>query len=118
MDITYDLDIKSHENKFLRTAELAMEWGEKAAVPGAFLVNTFPFRPSSPCGPRTSLLIQIQVEHIPGYFPGTGFKRYAKETRRIFDAAVNRPLEHVKESLKVCLCDPCECLGSSANGCG
>ena len=47
MDITYDLDIKSHEDKFLRTAERAMEWGERAVVPGAFLVNTFPIRPST-----------------------------------------------------------------------
>ena len=45
MDITYDLDIKSHEDKFLQAAERAMEWGEGAVLPGAFLVNTFPIRP-------------------------------------------------------------------------
>ena len=45
MDITYDLDIKSHEDKYLQAAERAMEWGENAVIPGAFLVNTFPIRP-------------------------------------------------------------------------
>ena len=46
MGITYGLDIKSHENEFLQTAERALEFAERAMVPGAFLVDTFPIRPS------------------------------------------------------------------------
>ena len=44
MEITYGLDIKSHEDKFLQTSEHAMEYIERAMVPGAFLVDTFPIR--------------------------------------------------------------------------
>jgi len=44
METTYGMDIKSHEDKFLQAAELAMGHLEKAATPGAFLVDTFPIR--------------------------------------------------------------------------
>jgi hypothetical protein len=44
MEITYGLNIESHEDKFLQTAEHAMEYIEKIMVPGAFLVDTFPIR--------------------------------------------------------------------------
>ena len=44
MEATYGIDIKSHEDKFLQAAEHAMEHLEKSAVPGAFLVDTFPIR--------------------------------------------------------------------------
>ena len=47
MEITYGLDIKSHDDKFLKAAEHAAEYIIKAMVPGAFLVDTFPIRSSS-----------------------------------------------------------------------
>ena len=47
MEITYGLNIESHEDRFLQTAEHAMKYIEKIAVPGAFLVDTFPIRSSS-----------------------------------------------------------------------
>jgi len=46
MEITYGMDIKSHENKFLQAAERAMGHFESAVVPGAFLVDAFPIRSS------------------------------------------------------------------------
>lgn len=48
MEIAYGLDIKSHEDKFLQAAEHAMKHAQKTMVPGAFLVDTFPIRSSSP----------------------------------------------------------------------
>lgn len=46
MEITYGMNIESHEDKFLRTAERALEYIKKVLVPGAFLVDTFPIRSS------------------------------------------------------------------------
>jgi len=46
MDLTYGLDIKSHEDKFLQAAERAMERAKKTLIPGAFLVDTIPMRMS------------------------------------------------------------------------
>ena len=48
MDITYGLDIKSHEDPFLQAAGRAMDCVERTMVPGAFLVDTFPIRWSNP----------------------------------------------------------------------
>ena len=46
MEMTYGMDIKSHEDKFLQAAEMAMEQFESTMIPGAFLVDTFPIRSS------------------------------------------------------------------------
>ena len=55
-------------------------------------------------------MVQIQVKHIPEWFPGAGFKQFAKGGRKAFDVAVDGPLEYVKESLKVSPWDPRERL--------
>ena len=47
MEITYGIDTKYHKDEFLQTAEHALEHVEKAMVPGAFLVDTFPIRSST-----------------------------------------------------------------------
>ena len=43
------------------------------------------------------------VKHVPGWFPGVGFKHFAKEGGKLFDLAVDGPLECVKEDLRVSL---------------
>ena len=48
MEITYGLNIESHEDKFLQTAEHAMKRLERVVIPGAFLVDTFPIRSFGP----------------------------------------------------------------------
>jgi len=42
MEMTYGMDIKSHEDKFLQAAERALEYFERAIIPGTFLVDTLP----------------------------------------------------------------------------
>ena len=42
MEITYGLDIKSHEDQFLQAVEHAIEYTEKVMVPAAFLVDALP----------------------------------------------------------------------------
>ena len=49
------------------------------------------------------LTIRPEVKHVPDWFPGAGFKHFAKEGGRLFDLAVDGPLEHGKEDLKVSL---------------
>ena len=48
MEITYGLDIKSPEDKFLQSAEHALKHADRVLVPGAFLVDTFPIRSFDP----------------------------------------------------------------------
>jgi len=42
MEMTYGIEIESHEDKFLQAAERGMEHLGDAVIPGAFLVDTFP----------------------------------------------------------------------------
>ena len=44
MEITYGLNVESHEDRFLQTAQHAMVYLERVMIPGAFLVDTFPIR--------------------------------------------------------------------------
>jgi len=50
---------------------------------------------------NTRLIVRPQVRHVPDWFPGAGFKQFAKAGRELLDVAVNGPLDHLKESLKV-----------------
>ncbi|KAF9642534.1 cytochrome P450, partial [Thelephora ganbajun] len=92
LEMTYGFNIKSHEDKFLRAAEQAVEYAERGLVPGAFLVDTIPM--------RRSWLFWI-------WFPGAGFKAFARVGRGVFDVAVDGPLEYAKESLKASLQSSC-----------
>jgi len=47
-------------------------------------------------------MIKPQVRHVPDWLPGAGFKQFAKVGRELFDVAIDGPLDHVKENLKVC----------------
>ena len=43
------------------------------------------------------------VKHVPEWFPGAGFKRFARVACRKSDIAIDGPLEYVKELMKVSL---------------
>ena len=108
MDITYGFDIKSHENTFLQATEHAAECSKRTMIPGAFLVDIFPIRSSNPPIPipHGSTDNAHKVKHVPEWFPGAGFKHFAKKTRGMLDLAIDGPLEYVKETFKVRSCGP------------
>ena len=41
----------------------------------------------------------ILVKHVPEWFPGTGFKKKAREWRKLSEAMINEPYEMVKEKV-------------------
>ena len=43
----------------------------------------------------------LAVKYVPEWFPGAGFKRFAKTAKIHIDDLANLPFQHVKESLKV-----------------
>ena len=105
MEMTYGVDIKSEDDRFLRVALEALEFVNKAGVPGAFLVDVIPIRAShkasKPAIWHDSRL--ILVKHVPEWFPGAGFKTFARASRETNCVMVNEPLKHVKEMMKVSL---------------
>ena len=50
-------------------------------------------------------MVRLEVKHVPEWFPGAGFKHFAKEGRRLYDIAVDGPLKYV-EYLTVSSRDP------------
>lgn len=41
----------------------------------------------------------ILVKHVPEWFPGAGFKKKAREWRKLSEAMINEPYEMVKEKV-------------------
>jgi len=103
MSITYGIDIKSVDNRFLKASLEASDAMAAVMAPGKFLVDIIPIRAclcaqTVTCKHLTDPLI---VRYIPDWFPGTGFKALAREARNKFDISVDGPLEYVKNAMKV-----------------
>ena len=75
--MSHDMDIKSHGDELLQATGVATEHFEHAepwGVPRRYIPDTFV--PEILLLPplNTRLTTQSQVRHVPGWFPGTGFK--------------------------------------------
>ncbi|KAL0578653.1 hypothetical protein V5O48_003353 [Marasmius crinis-equi] len=62
LGIAYGIDVLSENDPYVAAAERALESLGLGIAPGAFLVESIPL-----------------LKHVPGWFPGAGFKRKAKE---------------------------------------
>jgi len=43
----------------------------------------------------------ITAKYVPEWFPGAGFKRYARRAKKLIDDLSTLPFQHVKESFQV-----------------
>jgi cytochrome P450 len=82
MKTTYGLDIESWNDRFLALSQSGITRLGEAIIPGAYLVDILPL-----------------LKHLPDWFPGAGFKRYAKESRALTDEMADWPFEKVKADL-------------------
>ena len=103
MSITYGIDAKSTDDRFLNVNIQASRATSAALVPGNFLVDVIPI-----CGCLCTQTVTYKrltnspiVRYIPDWFPGTGFKVLAKEAREKFKTSIDGPLEYVKNAMKV-----------------
>lgn len=101
MSVAYGLDVESESDKFYSVTEEAIS-ALDLALPGTFLVDTFPIRTCS----VTALLgesysVPFAVKHVPEWFPGGGFKKFARSAKKTIDKSIDLPLQHVKESFQV-----------------
>ncbi|KAG5336897.1 hypothetical protein C0989_011601 [Termitomyces sp. Mn162] len=83
MSTVYDNTmLQSTIERFADISEATVTKLSDAFFPGAFAVDALPF-----------------LRHIPAWFPGAGFQRYAAECRVLTDEMQDRPLKYVKEQL-------------------
>ncbi|TFY68081.1 hypothetical protein EVJ58_g1234 [Rhodofomes roseus] len=82
LQITHGRDISDSSDPLVQLAELVNEQFSATATPGKFLVDLFPF-----------------LRHVPEWFPGAGFKAFAREARDTIDRILDEPYQEVKEQM-------------------
>lgn len=83
LSITYGVNIVSESDRFYAASEEAMHAADAALLPGAFLVDAFP-----------------SLKYVPEWFPGAGFKKFAKTAKKHINKLADLPFQHVKESIQ------------------
>ncbi|KAF8989842.1 OrdA protein, partial [Hymenopellis radicata] len=74
LKVTYGIDVKEEDDPFVNLIHRSNTFFINATTPGAFLVDVFPI-----------------LRFLPDWMPGAGFKRLAKEGRKLFDDVVDVP---------------------------
>ena len=82
MKITYGYDVQEGKDSFVDLADTAMRHFAATAVPGVFLVDTFP-----------------ALRFVPKWFPGAAWKKIGAIWRKDTLEMVNTPYEWVKNRM-------------------
>jgi hypothetical protein len=82
ISVAYGVNVLPKDDPYITTAEKGVHTLVSAAVPGAFLVDTFPW-----------------LKHVPDWMPFAGFKRKAKEWRKLAMSMIEKPFEAGKQKI-------------------
>ncbi|KAF8135168.1 CyP450 monooxygenase [Boletus edulis] len=82
MTIVYGYEMAPRNDLFASIADRASEMLTNCFFPGAALVNTFPV-----------------LQHLPEWFPGAGFKHYAKICRKLTRELRDLPFNYVRKQM-------------------
>ncbi|KAJ7671061.1 cytochrome P450 [Mycena rosella] len=82
MSVAYGINVLPQNDPFIKLAKDAVHTLAIASIPGRFLVDTFP-----------------ALKYVPEWFPGAGFKRTAKEWRKLARAMVDSPFAEAKRNI-------------------
>jgi hypothetical protein len=82
MKIGYGIAVQESDDPYILIAEEAFDGVAEAAVPGAFLVDSFPI-----------------LKYVPSWFPGAGFQKKAARWKEAINTMVEKPFRHVQEQL-------------------
>ncbi|KAJ6568897.1 cytochrome P450 [Mycena capillaripes] len=82
MSMAYGIDVLPSNDPYVSLAHKAVRTFSVAAVPGAYLVDTFPI-----------------LKHVPRWFPGAGFQRAAEEGSRLSRGMLELPFAETKRQM-------------------
>ncbi|KAI0052378.1 CyP450 monooxygenase [Auriscalpium vulgare] len=82
LSLTYGYEVKGHSDEHLTRALALNKITNATALPGANVVNVFPF-----------------LRYFPGWLPGMSFKALARQGREAGDASMTRPWDSFKEAV-------------------
>ncbi|KAJ7237342.1 cytochrome P450 [Mycena rebaudengoi] len=80
--VAYGIDVRPTDDPYVTLAHKAVHTFSIAAVPGLYLVDTFPI-----------------LKHVPTWFPLAGFKRQAAEWRKLSQAMLEVPFAETKRQM-------------------
>ncbi|KAG2003242.1 cytochrome P450 [Coprinopsis cinerea AmutBmut pab1-1] len=80
--IAYGLSVQPNNDPYIQLAEAAIKSAVEAAVPGAFLVDFVP-----------------ALRYVPEWVPGAGFKKKAREWKRLNNKMRNKPFEEAEAQI-------------------
>ncbi|KAJ3516116.1 hypothetical protein NLJ89_g1324 [Agrocybe chaxingu] len=82
LSVAYGIEVKQRDDPYIAISEENVEAVTIAAIPGTFLVDGIPL-----------------LKYVPSWFPGTNWKRKAKEWRDSSIMMINLPFEVVKRDI-------------------
>ncbi|KAI9456445.1 cytochrome P450 [Boletus coccyginus] len=90
MNVIYGIVISPKGDRYIDIAEKALEGMAKAAAPGAFLVDVFPW-----------------LKHVPDWLPGAGFQKKAANWKKYVLEMRDAPFTAVQKALAAGTASPC-----------
>lgn len=101
MTVVYGYEMAPRNDLFASIADRASEMLTNCFFPGAALVNTFPVRAYrvSFFFPATVDARLDTVQHLPEWFPGAGFKQYAKICKKLTRQLRDLPFNFVQKQI-------------------
>lgn len=81
ISISYGLQVLPHGDPYITAAKEAIHVLSMAAVPGTFLVDSLPF-----------------LKYVPEWVPGAGFKKKAREFKKMARKMIEAPYDAAKKS--------------------
>ncbi|KAJ7697457.1 cytochrome P450 [Mycena rosella] len=82
MDVAYGIDVLPSNDPYIGLSEEVMSGLSVAAVPGRFLVDTIP-----------------ALKYVPSWVPGAGFKRLAKQWKKLGRDFIDVPFAEAKRNI-------------------
>ncbi|KAJ7204583.1 cytochrome P450 [Mycena rebaudengoi] len=79
MSIAYGIDTLPSNDPYMETAEVAIDAITQAGIPGRYLVDMIPI-----------------LKYVPAWFIGAGFKRHARESKKLTVKMVQLPFQAAK----------------------
>ncbi|KAI0047790.1 cytochrome P450 [Auriscalpium vulgare] len=83
MSLAYGYEVRRYDDAHLKNARSALDIATKAALPGALLVNDFPF-----------------LRRIPAWVPWLSYQPFARVAYEIGQASIREPWKYVKQELE------------------
>ncbi|KAF8128421.1 cytochrome P450 [Boletus edulis] len=90
MNVIYGIEISPKADRYIEIAEKALEGMAKAAAPGAFLVDVFPW-----------------LKYVPRWVPGAGFQKKAANWKKYVLEMRDAPFVAVRKALVAGTASPC-----------